>query len=466
MINNLKRKWIRRYLTTSDPDSLVSGSAGKAVSAFHRAVKKSEAYRRIMEVQSIRPGEIKSPDDFSKRVPVTDKNNFFSVFPLNEIMAKQDFPKIRNIMTSSGFSGKFAFGADLLGRESSSRFFVDTALDLLFNTSLKKTFLINCTPMGVHVETSLPLAETSVRSDMVIAILKKVSVHYDQTIIIGDPYFMKKLVEEGCEAGIRWKNLGVSLVMGQDWFPETLRSYLANLMELDPEKTTDRMMLATMGLTELGLNVFHETPETVRIRRMAQRDGHLREKLFGTEKAACGTLFHYYPMRFFLEEHTDGSLLFTTLSKSTVIPLIRYYSGDCGKLISYNELVRLLAQFRLADLKPWLKLPLATMTGRATNVLPYKGQPLYPEDLKLGLYETENAARQTTGYFVLSVEQEKPLVEVQLKPGMTPSAELGKVYSRAFQQYVKPELAIKLYSYHDFPYGMELNYEKKFLNLK
>jgi phenylacetate-CoA ligase len=343
---------------------------------------------------------------------------------------------------------------------------VDTALDLLFNTARKKTFLINCTPMGVHIETSLPLAETSVRSDMAIAMLKKVSGYYDQTIIIGDPFFLKKLVEESCEAGILWKKLGVSLVMGQDWFPETLRTYLAGLMEMDPEATTDRKILATMGLTELGLNIFHETPETVKIRRMAQRDAELRHQLFGTQKTACGYLFHYYPMRFFVEEHNDGSLLFTTLSKSAVIPLIRYDSGDCGKLVSYNDLVQLLSRFRLEYLNPRLKLPLATMTGRVTNFQQWGNYKIYPEDLKLGLYEVEDAARQTTGYFILSSQQEIPVIDIQLKPGLAPSAGLSNLFSDAFQRYVKPELAIKLHRYNDFPYGMELNYEKKFLNFK
>ncbi len=466
MINNLKRKWIRRYLTRSDPRVLASGHEGKVIPAFRDAAKKCEAYRKMLEERSVRPGDIKTLDEFRTRVPVIDKNILFSDFSLHELISRHDFPKIKNIMASSGFSGKFAFGADLKDGAGSSRFFVDTALDLLFNTTGIKTFLINCTPMGVHVETTLPLAETSVRSDIAIALLKKVSVCYEQTIIIGDPYFLKKLVEEGCEAGISWKKLGVSLVMGQDWFPETLRSYLSSLMELDPESTSDRKILATMGLTELGLNVFHETPETVKIRRAAQRDPDFRQQLYRDEKTACGYLFHYYPMRFFIEEHADGSLLFTTLSGSAVIPLIRYHSGDCGKLISYKSLEQLLYRFHLEPMMPRLKLPLATMSGRTTNFLALGDEKIYPEDLKLGLYEDEHAARKTTGYFLISAEQGKPVAEVQLKPGIVPSAALGNTFSNALQRYVKPELAVKLYRYHDFPFGMELNYEKKFLNLK
>jgi phenylacetate-CoA ligase len=465
MFNNLKRKRIRNYLTGSSPESLLSGIPGKVIAAYQRAFNNCAAFRKLMEDQSIRPGEIKTMEDFRERVPVIDKNSFFTAFPFNEYIAPTDFRNIKNVMTSSGFSGKFAYGADLRKSSKNARFFVDTALDLLFNTCYKKTFLINCTPMGVHVETSLPLAETSVRSDMAIALLQKVSPFYDQTIIIGDPFFLKKLVEEGCEAGINWKKLNLSLVLGQDWFPESLRSYLATRIDINPDRDSDRYILATMGLTELGLNVFHETPETVRIRRMAQQDDRLREELFGKERKACGYLFHYYPMRFYIEESIEGALLFTTLSKSSVIPLIRYCSDDCGWLVSYNHLAHLLADFKLDHLKPSLKLPLATMSGRASNYISLNDIKLYPEDLKLGLFEDGETASRTTGYFVLSVEEGVPVVQVQLKPGLAPSGSLRKIFSMAFQRHVAPELKINLYRYYEFPYGMELNYEKKFLNI-
>ena len=256
-------------------------------------------------------------------------------------------------------------------------------------------------------------------------------------------------MEEGCEAGIPWKKLGVSLVLGQDWFPESLRHYLASLIEIDQDNDKERMILATMGMTELGLNVFHETHETATIRRMAQKDSHLRKQLFGTEKKACGYLFHHYPMRFFIEEHADDSLLFTTLSGSTVIPLIRYNSGDCGKLLTYNTLVNILNEFHLEHLNPILKLPLSTMTGRLSNHLITKNGKIFPEDLKLGLYENWDAASQTTGYFMLSADNEVPLVEVQLKPGVIPSGTLCNIYINAFQQYINTDLKIKLYTYND-----------------
>jgi phenylacetate-CoA ligase len=465
MFNNLKSKRIRRYLVHSDPDALVAGTEQKVLSSFLSAAKKNTAYRNILENLSVKPSEIKTMGDFKARVPVINKDTYFDASPFNEIIAPRDFPKITDIMTSSGFTGKFAFGANLRKDAGKARFFVDMALDLLFHTSRKKTLLINCTPMGVHVETSLPLAETSVRSDMALAMLQRVSPFYEQTILIGDPFFMKKLVEEGCEAGIPWRNLGVSLVLGQDWFPETLRTYLASLMEMEADETSGRLILATMGLTELGLNVFHESPETMRIRKMAQSDNRLHASLFGSGRKAAGYLFHYYPMRFYIEEDPHGSLLFTTLSKSAAVPLIRYQSGDSGRLVSYKDLQQILSGSGIAHLSPALKLPLASMTGRSASYLALGEKGIYPEDLKLGLFEDHDAAGKTTGYFVVEAGKDRPLVKLQLKEGITSSSSLKKRFIIALQKYTTPELEVKLYPYHEFPYGMELNYEKKFRNL-
>lgn len=465
MLNNLKKKRIIKYLTLSEPDSLFKGLSRKVIASFKSAAGKCTAYRKILKAKGILAESVSTLDDFRQKVPVIDKNSFFAAFPFMELAGEKNFKKIRYIMTSSGFSGKFAYGVELKHHEKHSGFFVDTALDLFFKTSRRTTFLINCTPMGVHINTSLPLAETSVRSDMVLALLAKVSPCYEQTIIIGDPYFLKKTVEEGTQAGIGWKNLNVSLVLGQDWFPESLRSYLGSLMEIDPDKDTERLIIATMGLTELGLNVFHESPETIKIRRNAQANNDLHRKLFGTESKASGFLFHYYPMRFYIEESQEGSLIFTTLSKSVSIPLIRYASGDCGHLIPYSGLEEMLNTFNLNHLKPFLKLPLTTITGRLGNYLKIKDDLIYPEDLKLGLYENFEIASRITGHFVLAAEKEKPIVCIQLKPSVSPGRLFNNAIQDAFFKYTRTEFTIKTFPYHEYPYGMELNYEKKFSNI-
>ncbi len=465
MLNNLKKKRIIRYLTRSEPEHLFKGLSNKVLSSFKLAAGKCAAYRKILDLHHVNAESITTLDDFRQMVPVIDKNSYFGAFPFREIVGEKDFMNIRYVMTSSGFSGKFAYGIELKNNEKYSGFFVDTALDMFFKTSCRKTFIINCTPMGVHINTSLPLAETSVRSDMVMALLSKVSPCYEQTIIIGDPYFLKKVAEEGTEAGVNWKKLNVSLVLGQDWFPESLRSYLGSLLDINPDKETERLIIATMGLTELGLNVFHESPETIKIRRYAQTNIHLNQQLFGTGSYASGFLFHYYPMRFFIEENNQGSLIFTTLSKSASIPLIRYASGDCGRVITYSALSELLCTYNLNHLRPFLKLPFTTVTGRFGNHLQVKDNIIYPEDLKLGLYENYEIASKITGHFILTTEHDRPVVNIQLKPSVNPDKLFVNAIQTAFAKYITTEILVRPFSYKEYPYAMELNYEKKFSNI-
>ena len=101
--------------------------------------------------------------------------------------------------------------------------------------------------MGVKIHTSLPLAETSVRSDMALAIIKKITRYFDQLLVVGDPYFIKRLVEEGIEEKIDWTKLNSSFIFGEDWFSESFRTYIENqtgikaqtrILELRPGELT------------------------------------------------------------------------------------------------------------------------------------------------------------------------------------------------------------------------------------
>jgi len=49
----------------------------------------------------------------------------------------------------------------------------------------------------------------------------------------------------------------------------------------DPDNPTIQFVASSMGAGELGLNLFHEVPETIRIIRRAYRDPALRKALFG-----------------------------------------------------------------------------------------------------------------------------------------------------------------------------------------
>ena len=250
LMNTYRYKRITRYLSLTNPEKLELAGLKRVLPSYKNAVNNAPVYYEILKKSNIKQNEIKTIEDFKKKIPVISKKDFFVPFNAEQWIVKKKFIKAKNFMTSSGFSGTPAYGADT-NRAGKSGKGVDYTLDYLFNTNNRRTFLINCVPMGVHINTSLVLAEVSVRSDMALALAKKISPKFDQTIFVGDPHFIKKLVEEGIDEGFKWEKIKASFICGQDWFPESFRYYLSQLTGMDIYHKKDRQIIATMGMTEL-----------------------------------------------------------------------------------------------------------------------------------------------------------------------------------------------------------------------
>ena len=460
-INRWKRKKAIKILTTSSPSAIVQFGEKQLIPAFKRSLR-MPAYKRYLELNDIKFSDIRTIEDFKKNIPVISKNDLFRDFDIAELCIDGNLDAMKLAMSSSGFSGSFSFGINTQYNQKTIAFSIDTALEYVFKTDKKKTFLISCIPMGVKIPTELPIAETSIRSDMALAIIKKFHHHFEQIIIVGDPYFVKKLIEEGIDSGINWKKMNVNLIFGEDWFPESFRSYMASLLGVDFDYPDNGLIGATMGIAELDLNIFHETIETIRLRQYAQEDPRLMKALFGEDLKICPTIFQYYPHRMFLETTESNELVFSMLSKQFLIPLIRYNSNDRGYIIPYENAKEILIKFDLKRLIPELKLPLVGVGGRNNRWLSIGNVNITPEEIKQGLYSDFEAARLTTGYFKLNKIVESGRIELQLKKGIRNSNNLQKQFKKALLKYCEADLEVVLYEYQNFPYAMELDYEKKF----
>jgi phenylacetate-CoA ligase len=434
----------------------------KLPGVIRSAIAHSPAYRKVLKNSPVISGKPFTHADSIHQLPVLDKQSYFEKFSLQELAGKRA-EQIKLAMTSSGFSGSFAYNFIPKKAIEKSQFGVDIAFDYCFNTSSKKTFLISCEPMGVHIDTSLPLAEVSVRSDMALALLKKVSPLYEQTIILGDPYFIKKLVEEGGEAGIPWEKLNVSLVTGQDWLPESLRTYLAERIGIDPDADTQRSILTTMGMTELGINVFHETLPLVRLRREIARNSDLRKRLFESEMKAPPMIYHYYPFRNHIGIRYQGNLpemVFTSLDTDAIVPVIRYSTGDSGAVLSYSKLVEILSS-DYPKLIPELKLPVGIIFGRLKNRIQTAQGMLHMEDIREALFSDKGLAASFTGLAGLDTSQALPALNVHLKRNVNSRTALQKKTEAVLGEYLQREIRVNLLEYHHFPNALELSYEHK-----
>lgn len=465
-----ERRKVIKTLTTSSPEDIVQYGEKLLLSAFQRAANRVPAYKDILQKQNIDPASIRDIATFKSQVPILTKEDVFPLYDIEDLCLDRNFSLIKSAMSSSGFSGIFSFGINTEANYRNAVKAIDTALDLIFDISRKKTFFINSLPMGVRVPTSLPIADTSVRFDMALAIYKKFSKQFDQIIVLSDPHFLKKFLEDGIEQGIDWHQENIHLITGEDWIPETFRSYLGHLLGTDWDRMERGMIGGTMGVAELDLNLFHESKDLIRIQRAALRDEKLRHALYGKDVTVSPTLLHYYPHRTFLElvDNNDGKpeLVVSMLSESLLIPLIRYNVKDVAQIISYRQLQKILEDCGYGNLCPLLKLPLVAIGGRKGRLVENSaGQAITPEEVKQGIYGDFTAAAVTTGYFKLRALEGVILIEIQLKKGIEETPELQARFHKTISACVPADFTLRLYEYQRFPYAMELDYERKFKNI-
>lgn len=457
-LNLKKRQKVINYLKTSDPNSMVKMSEQKLLKTLHRVSKKVPFYKQKANYVKATKN-VKSIEDFKQYVPIIDKREVFNGTDLRHLCLNGAIDDIKSVFSSSGYSGLYSFGVNTIKNYRNISESIDTSIEYLFNVSKKKTFMISCIAMGVKVHTSLPIAEISVRDDIAIAIIKKYAIYFDQLLIVGDPYFIKKIVEVGIENNIDWSSYNTSFIFGEDWFSDSLRNYIEKISGIS--FTTERVVVSTMGVAELDLNLFHESRYTIAIRREAQKNEELRKELFGNDIISTPILFHYFPHRTYME-CINEELVFSMLSRNLKIPLIRYNSKDWGKLFSYQQMEKILTKYGVVKFLPDIKLPFVAVYGRKGDYINYKNHKIYTQIIKQSIFEDIQVAKSVTGYFRLNNDNNKTPIELQLNRDIELTPNLENKIDFFINKYLPVKLPVKIYPYISFPYSMELDYERKF----
>ncbi|MDD5137444.1 MAG: hypothetical protein PHG72_01350, partial [Candidatus Omnitrophica bacterium] len=233
MTNHSKRQQALEALYHLDPEALKELSAKKALKVFETACARIPAYQNIVRQAGLNPSAIKSIEDFKKFVPVLDKETIFGpdVPDIKQLCLDGRLENIRAIICSSGHSGVFSYGLKTQEEIEEAQDAIDFMLDYIFNVSGKKTLLVNCLPRSMRVYSSLvTMADTGVRPDIVIHTVKTFASSFDQTIIVGENSFLKKVLEDGAEAGIDWRCVHPHLVLAEEVLPENMRTYFAEII--------------------------------------------------------------------------------------------------------------------------------------------------------------------------------------------------------------------------------------------
>jgi phenylacetate-CoA ligase len=468
-IARLSRRYIRSRLAKSTLEELAQLSERRLLQCFQRAARQSPAYGRLLLEAGARPREIANVHDFVERCPILEKSTTFHRFPLKELIARDVRTRdVATILTSSGAGGSgFALGLGTRAQALRGRWSVDIGLDLAFETDRRRTLVINCLPMGVTFQSNVAcVANVSVREDMACAIVDQAGDLFDQIILCGDPLFLKRLCDFSEAHGTDWGRYRLNAILGEETFPESFRDYLAETLRVNVDARDGGLIGSSMGVGELGLNLFHETRETVALRRACRRDPRILEQLLGRagDSLPLPTFLAYNPLGTFVEviapdTHARGDLVVTVLDRVAPVPLMRYRTGDSAQFVDAAEVAGILGGGNASSKTS--AFPMIALHGRTKDRLP---SGWHVDEFKDALYRRREVARQLSGAFRLSYEEGALRWDVQLaRDGVADPAEMSTRLRDALSSPADRALpTVVSHSYDRFPYGQTLDYERKF----
>jgi phenylacetate-CoA ligase len=443
--------------------NLVSPPVEKLLATFQRASGRMPAYKALLKESGIAPADVKTFDDF-KRLPILDKHKTFQRFAMHELSMDGKLGPISGVLTSSGQSGIFSFGLYDPPEAEDYKKRIDQAIDAIFKVRTRPSLLLNCLPMGVKLYSDYcTLGETSVRADMACGLMKAFSRYYEQVILVGETAFIKHLLELGAKQGIDWKTPLVHVILGGELVAENARKYLESLLGTKPGDLGTGLVAASMGVGELGLNLFFEVPPVaplVLLRRALHDDRRLRREVLGPDVTTAPALFTYDPNRIYVE-FVGGKLVITTLDPAKPIPLVRYTSDDHGGFLELPEKLRSAIESAGIAYDALEQIPIVMIRGRDQFVTS-GGKRVYPEEIKEGLYHNPELAQLTTANFRMASGNPKAKVRIQLSPWVEPSAKITEAFAEAIYNYVTSPLDITCEPFDSFKSGMNVDYERKY----
>jgi phenylacetate-CoA ligase len=171
------------------------------------------------------------------------------------------------------------------------------------------------------------------------------------------------------------------------------------------------------------------------------------------------TFMVFNPLRTFVEildpdHHGCGDLVVSMLDPTTVIPLMRYKTGDRATLLEPVRVAEVLGPGRR------MPFPVIALQGRAKDIV---APGLHVDVFKDALYRSRETARDLTGAFRLSRTRDGLRWELQLvRECTTNPAMVEALLKEGIPQRIgKDQVSVLCHPFKDFPYAMTLDYERK-----
>jgi phenylacetate-CoA ligase len=443
---------------------MVKMATDRVLVAFRRAATSSVAYQQLLREASVSVDSITDLAAFTARCPVLTKENTFGRFALADLIAPDSVGEIAEVLTSSGQGGRFSFGVITRRQLLGAGAFVDDALDAAFQVKSRRTLAINCLPMGVNVPSErMTVARVSVRPDMAVGLIKNFGSYYDQVVVISDPLFLPHLLAHAEAEAMEWPRYRVKVVVGEEFFGEAFRQHVGGRLGYTSRDLDEGVIISSMGVGELGLHLFCETPQTIALRRYAAAHPEFAAMLFG-DIASAGPvpmILAFDPARLFVEiDRPDrsgfGTLTLSVLDVEAPVPLLRYQSGDLAAFLDSDRAATLASNFGLSPAD--VPQHLIALRGRRDDIMPggwHVG--VYRE----ALFSDDTIASRITGAIRAETAAGTVTLHVQLSAHAAAPSSLESGILSALAPEHQPA-HVRVWEYERFPFGMRLDYERKF----
>ena len=448
------------------PQRLGNMSETAAVRSFHRALRRAPAYAAFCRDHGIDADKVDTIEAFRQRVPVLDKSLLLERFDVADLSPDLAASPSGRVWSSSGSSGRFTLGFDTPRKAAAAARATLLLLQYGYGVLEKKTLFINSisTPWPLSVP-FVHHADVGTRSDLGAALLCKMGAVYDQFIIGGEPLLVKKLLEEAIREGVDFKTTRIHLILGGEYVAESLRDYFSRLINPDGVSDTNTVLL-TMGMAELGVGLFFELPNLARIRAAIAADAGAFPPIVGERRAACPQLFHYNPLSVFVETVVDADgdphFVLTDLSPDAPFPLVRFDTGDLGRILD-RKLLETLRDGAGGGAPPSLPFPVVAALGRAPRIATDSGD-ISPDEVKEMLYAVHDLLPKLTGVFHLepSIDGMPARVRVQLGPDVAPASLPAAALARLEHSAAARGLTVEPVPWAQLASVMGVRYERKF----
>lgn len=451
-------------LARQRPEKLLSVARSSLPKVLQAAAQRSPAYSILLEESGVNARDLAAAEGI-EQAPILDKQSTFERFEIQEMLAKDvSVSDLGNVLTSSGYGAtSFGFGLSDRKQHAEAPVAIDLGLQNAFAIDQRRTLLINTLPMGVVFESHAAcVSNVSVREDMAFAIMRQAGPLFDQCILVVDPLFCKRFFDYAEVQGFDFSSQRIHMIIGEETFQEPFRDYLMGRLGISSFDGAEAAFVgSSMGVGELGLNLFFETPETIMLRReLHQLEPHRRQ----------GMLFCYNPLRSWVEVHEPdeqgvGDLLITMMDKRATVPLPRYCTGDRVSYLGEEDLARVSEACRAAIQS--LPFPVLIVHGRERDQLT---AGWHVDDFKALQYRSPTLARQLSGAF--RIEAESGVLRWHLQAAKDASESRATLESHLRELYEQQCLLVdadpealselKVFATEKFPYGMSLDYERKF----